>query len=548
MTEVQSKVYIEAVKAIALVVLALAGFRWTLRWRPRHPMLIVALLPVLLRFAMLPINPVPEPRIHDEYGNLLLAETFSSGRITNPPHPYRASFEAVYILVEPTYTAQYQPALGAVLAGAMLVFGHPWAGVVLSMAALAAVLYWMLAGWVSRQWAFAGSAAAAVQIGVFDYWMNTYWGGTVPAIGGTLVLGALPRLRRARGRVPHAAMLAAGLAMVIYSRPLEAFLLGIVVAATVTWWTFRTRDLTAAAQVVLPAGLIVAAAVAGQGYYNFRVTGSAVQFPYMLHQERYGTPQPFWWQEPVTVSNFRHKSIEDDYLRQRRLWERRWSPPAMLKSDASRVLETFLFYLGVPLAIPLLFIRRAWRDPQVRFALLAGAPFLFDYLTFHAFYAHYAAPVCALLYLVVVQCWRRMGRTRLAHALPVVVALGVVLPAAGKVAEPVLPASWQAAWDDEFRPRPDRARMEDQLRAKGGEHLVFIRYHHPLHHPDNEWVRNAADIDRSRIVWARELDRESNFSLMRYYPNRKVWLLEPDVHPLKFQPYAEATDYVATAR
>ena len=47
---------------------------------------------------------------------------------------------------------------------------------------------------------------------------------------------------------------------------------------------------------------------------------------------------------------------------------------------------------------------------------------------------------------------------------------------------------------------------------------------------------NDADIDGARIVWARDLGAE-NETLRRYYPDRGVWLLEPDARPPKLSPY-----------
>ena len=43
--------------------------------------------------------------------------------------------------------------------------------------------------------------------------------------------------------------------------------------------------------------------------------------------------------------------------------------------------------------------------------------------------------------------------------------------------------------------------------------------------PLDEWVYNAADIDNSKVVWAREMDDADNLDLIRYYKNRTVWLV-----------------------
>ena len=48
---------------------------------------------------------------------------------------------------------------------------------------------------------------------------------------------------------------------------------------------------------------------------------------------------------------------------------------------------------------------------------------------------------------------------------------------------------------------------------------------------------NAADIDASRVVWAWDMDEQSNRELLQYFKNRRVWLVEPDESPPKLSPY-----------
>ncbi len=50
----------------------------------------------------------------------------------------------------------------------------------------------------------------------------------------------------------------------------------------------------------------------------------------------------------------------------------------------------------------------------------------------------------------------------------------------------------------------------------------------PNHNPGEEWVYNGADIDRQRVIWARDKGPESNQALAIYYPGRKVWFIQPD--------------------
>jgi hypothetical protein len=60
-----------------------------------------------------------------------------------------------------------------------------------------------------------------------------------------------------------------------------------------------------------------------------------------------------------------------------------------------------------------------------------------------------------------------------------------------------------------------------------------------------EWVFNEADIDRAKIVWAREMDVEQNRRLLEYFKDRRVWLLKAETWSPALVPYtAEAARIV----
>jgi hypothetical protein len=72
-----------------------------------------------------------------------------------------------------------------------------------------------------------------------------------------------------------------------------------------------------------------------------------------------------------------------------------------------------------------------------------------------------------------------------------------------------------------------------------GKQLAIVRYA-PGHDVYEEWVYNAASIDNSKVVWARDMGAESNEELLRYYKDRNAWLVEPDSNPPKIAPLSVA--------
>jgi len=88
---------------------------------------------------------------------------------------------------------------------------------------------------------------------------------------------------------------------------------------------------------------------------------------------------------------------------------------------------------------------------------------------------------------------------------------------------------------------PFRKPVEKQLDAIPGEHLVLVRYSKD-HNSGEEYVYNEADIDRAKIVWAREIPGVDLKPLLTYFRNRDVWVYEPDEDDSAVRPYAESGD------
>ena len=91
-------------------------------------------------------------------------------------------------------------------------------------------------------------------------------------------------------------------------------------------------------------------------------------------------------------------------------------------------------------------------------------------------------------------------------------------------------------WDAINQGDPEgRISIHQQLAEAPGKQVVLVRYFRQ--HTFDEWVYNEADIDRAAVVWARDLGPEENEKLHRYYPDRTLWLLEPDFRPPRLTPY-----------
>src|SRR5215472_16812963 len=147
-----------------------------------------------LRVLLLPIEPIPQPEIQDEFSLLLQADTFLHGRVANPTHPMWVHFESFNIIHKPTYASIYPPVHAVFLALGRLLFGHAFWGVWLSLGLMSAAVCWMLQGWISPPWVFLGALLCVMRFCTFSFWANSYMVPAASALGGALTLGALPRI------------------------------------------------------------------------------------------------------------------------------------------------------------------------------------------------------------------------------------------------------------------------------------------------------------------------------------------------------------------
>lgn len=515
--------------------------------------LFVALLPLAARMLMLPWYPPPPPQIHDEFSYLLQADTFAHGRVANPSPPFWEHFETEYTLLKPTYASQYQPAQGLMLAVGQVLMGHAWWGVWLSVGIMCGALFWALGQVLPPTWALAGSLGAALQFGIFGLWMNSYFGGAVPAAAGALVFGSLARMSRAGKSASSAALCAAGILVLFASRPVEALLWSGVALA---WLIFRVMPRRTATSEVTYAGVLVPflmVFLAGAGalaWYNWRVTGNALVPPYLAYRQVYGTPQPHWWQEAVYVQQFRYPELRDNYLNQLRLHEQRFSWNKLLKAEQTRLSHFWKFFIGPFLTPALLFLAWVYRDRRIRPWLFVSIPFVLEKATYHAWYPAHNAPTTVLIVLIVVQCWRHLRawqRERgwgiaLSRNLAACLVLTIVLGSAGRAIEPALPHQLRhlpPLWESLYPARRLRDDVSAKLAQLPGKHLVFVKYGEN-HCFCEEWVFNGADLKQQKIVYARPYTPESDKALAEYLGDHDVWIIEPDESPYRLARVGES--------
>jgi len=481
----------------------------------------VGFLALAGRALLLPRLPVPEPGAHDEFSYLLAGDTYASGRITNAPHPLWEHFETFHVLQQPTYMSKYPPAQGLALAFGEKFFGRPWIGVWLSVGFMCAAICWMLQGWIAPEWALLGGLMVVTRIGIFDYWMNSYWGGSIAAAGGALVLGALPRIAREK-QIRHAVVFAAGLAILMNSRPYEGFVLAELATIALAWWLWKDRlgwrpILT---RVVVPLLAVLIPVIAAMAYQDSRVTGNALLLPYVAHDRQYAAASLFLWAPPQPQPEYRH-AVMREYWADWQVKVRSAARADIAAQFFERLGGLYAFFFGLwpVLAVALIWPYRL-KDREERWtALILGVFLIVTVAPLAGVLPHYSAPIVALLYL------------RLLHSFSRLPAFHVKAWPVGSVVLGLLLIAWTGQFGLQFlipagvpKIAAERDAVIRRVNQVPGEHLILVRYV-PGHSIHEEWVYNRADIDHSPIVWAREMGESPDKPLLDYFAGRHVWLL-----------------------
>ncbi|HYZ84567.1 MAG TPA: hypothetical protein VE621_09195 [Bryobacteraceae bacterium] len=502
--------------------------------------LLCAAFPVIARLFLLPFLQVPVPAIQEEFSYLLSADTFAHGRLANPPHPMAVHLESFQVLQHPTYSSIRPPAQGLFLALGQVVFGHPWAGVLLSIAAMCAGICWMLQAWTSPGWALLGGLLAGLRLGVFPYWTNTYWGGAVTALGGVLVLGALPRIQRAP-RVKDALLMAFGVGLLATTRPFEALFVLLPVAAVLLWTLLRSDDGVPRSQkvwrFVAPMAASMMVLITFLAVYNWKVTGSPLKNPYALGRQGRNIAHPFVWQKPDPEPVYQHAMFRDFYVGwELPLWERIQEPAGYAREMYWRVKEYWKFFIRPVFTIPvLIMVPWLWWDRRLRVLLAIICLTAIGTLAATWGPPYYHAATTGLVFILITEGLRRLrdwqpsGKPAglfLSRSIPVLSVVVFLTLTACAVLRADIYGEDVLYWTYTKSRLRNRALVLAQLEKLPGKHLAIVRYRSTAD-PHMDWVFNGADIDGSKVVWAREMGPEENQQLLQYFQDRRAWLVQP---------------------
>ena len=450
---------------------------------------------------------LPEPRVHDEFSYLLAADTFARGRLAEPTPPAWAAVQTFHVLVRPAYASKYPPGQGLVLSIGQVTTGMPIVGAWLAAAILAAAAGWAAAGLLPAAWAVGVAVVVALHPQVIE-WSQTYWGGSVAAVGGALVLGGWARQSRAvsaRG----AAALGVGLGLLLVTRPYEgaafaaAFGVDLIVRRPPAKPGAKGRWVAWVVVGLLPFVVL-------DGAYNAAVTGRPWRLPYLVYEQQYAAAPPLIVERPRLVPAGVPAEMAA-YAEHVELPH--FNGQRTVRGFATTAVEKLRFLataaLPSPWAWPLtllvpwaLVVDRRLR--VVAFALVATlAATVLSNWTRTQYVAAATAAVAVLLAGAAARV-PRVGRSLWAAA---------VVGTATLTFAPVPPG-----------PRFQRDALAASLAAEPARQLVLVHYG-PGHRLDDEWVYNGADPASAKVVWARG-DVLPEAAVRAAYPGRTVWHLD----------------------
>jgi hypothetical protein len=537
---------------VGVVAIALSASRWRLWQRcvtaaeksavlwTKHPwlcMCFLAAVSILVRVALLPVEPVPGPLFHDEFSYLLGADTLHHGRLTNPQPPVPAAFETIHTNMWPTYQSMYMPGTSLALAIGQIL-GSPWLSVMLITASFCSAMYWMVSAWLPRGYALVASIITIGITGSLNWWFDNYFCLALTALGGTLVLGSLPRIASSRSW-KSTLPLASGLMILMLTRPYEGFCVAFP-CVLVLVWQLRAVGIRKLASLAAIPVFSLSLTFLWLMYYNWRGTGHPLLFPYMLNFSQYHITGPFLFSKRHALPIYHLDIMRRFYIfAEVPQYEFMQAHPWLfLVKKLSVYYFASICGFGAVLIAGVIYLAAQVRD-RLHLALLLGLCGFALNVVLMAWtpFPQYVGPAMPLLLLIVMFGFSGLRNTQLPHLHGRRIVRGLVL------AELMLGFSifGYRVSDAANLPEPqyvskDRARVEKEVLGQSGNQLCLVRYT-PFHESWQEWVFNDADPLHARVVWARSLDPDTDRRVIAAYPGRKVWLVRPDLPNELLTPY-----------
>jgi hypothetical protein len=284
-------------------------------------------------------------------------------------------------------------------------------------------------------------------------------------------------------------------------------------------------------RLVMPCAMVLLIGAAWMGYYNFRITGHVLRLPFMEYAGQYDLYPKFWFQSRRPFPGYRNESqLWVHMVFEKGSYEQLRTVGGFVQISAIRTYQWLhqslsLLVLVVPMAVGF----SIWRDVRIRWVLVALGVFLVGLWAENFVLPHYTAPALPLVLLVVMVGWQKLWQR--GHATRWVFARVVGI---GFVAGALFSSAHGVSADSRIVDQQTLVSLEAPLQT--GRHLVFVRYE-PGYQFDNELVYNAADLDQSRIIWARYFGPEDDAPVVSHFANRRAWILDAgktlklDVYP-----------------
>lgn len=473
----------------------------------------------------------PAPRIHDEFSNLLAADTILHGRLANPTPAAWEALQSFHTVMQPSYASKYPVASGLLVAIGWVLLGIPLASSWLAAGMMAVCITWMLAGVLPKRWAIMGGVIISFSPFIQLVWAQSLLHGFLPASGSALLMGGVLRLRR-RVQLTSAFASGCGVGLLAMSRPFEGLFCTLICTA-VLWSAWNQHSLWVRSKLALQVSAFacapVLAALAIIAAHNHSVTGNWRHLPYQLHEAQYGVAPIFVFDRPKLENAARRADL----------------PKVFYDFHAVDSLKCYLdrvgwsgWFLGVnaaksellKLAFPFFGIFAISGLKWARFRLSRGLLLAIAFQVAASasvcwVYAHYLAPILPWLLLLSLLALRTAIHSRSTiHAriagltLPAILLIQVAcIGVFASVAKSNEAESWSRR----------RQEIVERLCEQPGKHLIFVRYNEN-HNVHQEWVYNLAEPSASKIVWSRFEDGRWINSLLSEYSDRVVWIIDAD--------------------